>query len=50
MFTDVSNTLQNFKFIGPRVFEIAVGGGGGPAEPPLVSGVGTKRLGTGRVN
>ena len=43
---DVFNILQNFKFIGPRVSEIA-GGSGRP--PPLVSGVGTKRLGTGRV-
>ena len=34
--------------MGATVFEIA-GGGGGSARPPLVKGVGTKRLGKGRV-
>ena len=43
---DVSNTLQNFKFMGATVFEIA----GGPADPlRLLKGVGTKRLGKRRV-
>ena len=42
----VSNTLQNFKFMGATVFEIVVG----PADRSLVKGVGTKRLGKGRVN
>ena len=37
-FKDVSNTLQNFTFMGTTVFEIA-------GSPPLVKGVGTKRLG-----
>ena len=49
MLKDVSNTIQNFMFMSATVLEIA----GGPADPrpptPLVSGVGTKRLGTGRV-
>ena len=40
MFKDVSNILQNFKLIGPSVFEIA--GGDRPTPPPPVSGVGTK--------
>ena len=49
-FKDVSNTLQNFKFIGPRVLEIAGGPADLPPSPhPLASGVGTKRLGTGGV-
>ena len=41
-FKDVSNTLQNFTFIGATVFEIAVGSA---RPPPLVKGVGTKGLG-----
>ena len=46
-FKGVSNTLQNFTFIRATIFEIA----GGPADPPPppVKGVGTKRLGKGRV-
>ena len=45
-FNGVSNTLQNFSFMGATDFEVA----GGPADPPpLVKGVGTKRLGKGRV-
>ena len=36
-------------FMGATVFEIA-GGGGGVGSTPLVKGVGTKRLGKGRVN
>ena len=44
-FKGVSNTLQNFTFMGATVLEIA----GGPADPPLVKGVGTKRLSKGRV-
>ena len=44
MLKDVCNTLQNFEFIRARDFEIM----GGPADP-LVSGVGTKRLGTEKV-
>ena len=34
-------------FMGATVFEME---GGGSAQPPLVKGVGTKRLGKGRVN
>ena len=48
-FKGVSNTLPNFTFMGATVFEIAGGGGGGRLEPPLVKGVGTKRLGKGRI-
>ena len=45
-FNGVSNTQQNFAFMGATDFEVA----GGPADPPpLVKGVGTKRLGKGRV-
>ena len=49
MFKGVSNSLQNFTLMGAIVFEIA---GGCPVNPPLVKGVGigTKRLGKGRVN
>ena len=43
-FKGVSNTLQNFTFMGATVFEIAVEG----RLAPLVKGVGTKRLGKGR--
>ena len=46
MLKDVSNTLQNFKFMKAMVFEIV----GDPAEPPLGKGVGTKRIDKGRVN
>ena len=45
MLKDVSNTLQNFKFMGATVFEIAWG----LSDPLLVKGVGTKRFGKGRV-
>ena len=45
MFKDVSNTLQNFKFMGAMVFEIA----GRSGRPPLVKDASTKRLGKGRV-
>ena len=34
MFTDVSNTIQNFVFMAARVSEIA--GGGGAGRPSLV--------------
>ena len=45
-FKGVCNTLQNFRFMGVTVFEIAEGS----ASPfPLVKGVGTKRLGKERV-
>ena len=47
-FKGVSNILQNFTFMGATVFEIAGGGGGGVGST-LVKGVGTKRLGKGRV-
>ena len=51
MLKDVSDTLQNFKFIGATVLEIPRGSGRPPCPlAPLVSGVGTKRFGTGRVN
>ena len=40
------NTLQNFELNGATVFEIA---GGRPTPAPLVKGVGTKKLGKGRV-
>ena len=41
---DLSNTLQNYKFMGTTVFEIA----GGLFDPSLVKGVGAIRLGKGR--
>ena len=44
MLKDVSNTLQNFKFMGAMGFEIV----GGVWQIPLVKCVGTKRLGKGR--
>ena len=45
-FKGVSKSLQNFMFMRGTVFELV----GGPADPPpLVNGVGTKRLGKGRV-
>ena len=44
-FKGVSNTLQNFTFMEARVSEIT----GGPLNPSLVKGVGTKRLRKGRV-
>ena len=40
-------SLQNFKFMGATGFEMA--GESGRFSPPLVKGVGTKRLGKGRV-
>ena len=43
---DVSNTIQNLKLMGATVFEIV---GVRPTPPPLVKGVGTKRLSKGRV-
>ena len=46
MFKDVSNIMPNFMFMAATVFEIA---GRGSGRPLLVSGVDTKRLGTGRV-
>ena len=47
-FKDVSNTLQNFTFMGTTVFEMV---GGGPPEPPppLSERCGCQRLGKGRV-
>ena len=45
-FKDVSNTPQNFKFMGAMAFEIA---GGSRTPFPLVKGVGTKTLGKGMV-
>ena len=50
-FKGVSNTLKNFTFMGATVSEIAEGGRSTPSPPPppLVKGVGTKRLGKGRV-
>ena len=36
-------------FMAATVFDIG-GRSGRPPPPPLVSGVGTKRLGTGRIN
>ena len=41
---------KKFTFMGGTVFEIAGGGGIGSTPPPLVKGVGTKRLGKERVN
>ena len=41
---NVTDTPQNFTFMGATGFEIARG----PADFPLVKGVGTKRLGKGR--
>ena len=44
-FKGVSSTLENLRFMGAKVFEIAP-----PPPTPLVKGVCTKRLGKGRVN
>ena len=47
MFKDVSNTLENFTFMGTTICEIAVGSGLPPflPPPPLVKGMGTEWLG-----
>ena len=45
-FNDISNALQNVTFTDRRVFEIA---GEVQPNPPLVKGMGTARLGKGRV-
>ena len=49
MSKDISNTLQNFTFMRTMVFETAGSRSTAPPPPPLVKGVGIKRLGNGRV-
>ena len=47
-FKDVSNSIQNFMFMGTTVSDVA---GGPPYLPPrLAKGVGTKKLDKERVN